>query len=221
MIKKTLIIVSMIMVSGCAADKHVTISQQTAATLSGKVLQKSKYEKPDFSAMTFKKASFGLIGAGSMIAAGNDIIEKNLVEDPAIYMSEEIGLALSDKYGLSNSQVNPESCPSDNLNTVINTYKQADLILDIKTIGWGFLYYPTHWKSYHLNYGARLRLIDTQNKKVIAEESCKYFPEYSEDAPSYNDLVDNNAAGLKNELHKAADYCIEIFKEKAFQIKHN
>jgi hypothetical protein len=220
MLKKTVIIVFLIMLSACAT-KHVTISQQTGATLSGKVLQNSKYEKPDFSAMTAGKALFGMIGAASMISAGNDIVEKNLVEDPAIYISEKIGLALSDKYNLPSSQLKPETCVSDDINTVINTYKQADLILDIETIGWGFLYYPTHWKSYRINYGARLRLIDTQSKKVIAEESCRYLPEYSEDNPSYNDLVDNNAAGLKHELRKAGDYCIEFFKEKAFQMKHN
>ncbi len=220
MLKKTLIIVSLIMVSACAT-KHVPISQQTGATLSGKVLQNSKYEKPDFSAMTAGSAAFGLIGAAAMISTGNDIIEKNLVEDPAINISEKIGLALSDRFGISISQLKPETCASDDINTVINTYEQADLILDIKTIGWGFLYYPTHWKSYHLNYGSHLRLIDTQSKKVIAEESCRYFPEYSEDAPSYNDLVDNNAAGLKHELSKAGDYCVEFFKEKAFQMKHN
>jgi hypothetical protein len=38
---------------------------------------------------------------------------------------------------------------------------------------------------------------------------------------SYNNFVDNNASELKRELRKDSDYCVEFFKEKAFQMKHN
>ena len=90
--------------------------------------------------------------------------------------------------------------------------------LDIRTTFWGFAYFPTDWDSYRIIYSAHLRLIDRQSAKVIAEEFCEYTPEYSEDAPSHDDLVESNASGLKRELHKAADYCIKCFKDKTFQM---
>jgi hypothetical protein len=220
MFKKILIIGFLMMIVGCVSIKHVPISQQTAVTLSGKVLQNSLYKKPDFAAYTFVKAGLGLIGALAIISEGNDIIEKNSVEDPANYISEQLGLTLSEKYGVSILHVEPVISVSDDLNELLKTYSQTNLLLDVRTFLWAFWYFPTDWNNYRIQYTARLRLIDTQKREIIAEEFCRYLPEYNntEDAPSYNELVDNNATGLKSELRKAADYCIEFFKKEAFRI---
>ena len=141
MFKKTLtIIILLTMIVGCASIRHVPLSQEIAVTLSGRVLQNTTYEKPDFCAMTADKAMClgGIIGALASINAGNNIIEKNSVEDPAIYISEKLGLALSDKFGVLISKSKPVISESDDINDLISTYREADFILDIKTIYWCF-----------------------------------------------------------------------------------
>jgi hypothetical protein len=64
-----------------------------------------------------------------------------------------------------------------------------------------------------------LRLIDTETKNVIAQDSCLRMPKYEDTnkAPTYDYLMDNNAQGLKNELDDSAAYCIEYYKNSIFK----
>jgi hypothetical protein len=77
-----------------------------------------------------------------------------------------------------------------------------------------FIYVPTDWDNYRVLYSARPRVIDRQQKAVIAEGFCSYKPEYEDTnkAPTREDLVGNDAEGLKRELAKAADCCIAFFR---------
>jgi hypothetical protein len=109
---------------------------------------------------------------------------------------------------------------SDDVGALAKTYANAELILDVKTIGWSFLYFPTDFNNYRVMYSARLRLIDRQRQAVMAEEFCSYTPEYEDTnkAPSYDELVGNNAAGLKRELANAARHCVELFQRSAVRM---
>ena len=66
---------------------------------------------------------------------------------------------------------------------------------------------------------ARLRAIDRQQKAVIAEGFYAYKPEYEDtnQAPTREALIGNNAEGPKRELLKAADYCTTLFRTNTFR----
>lgn len=191
-----LIIPMFTMFLGCASVGHVPLTADVAKSLNGKIIHRSQYTKADFSAITA-----GNVITSSFIQEGNKIVEINYIDDPAVGISEKIIVAMSEKYGLSMLEEQ-------------NTYSDPDLILGVKTLAWGFNYYRTDWNNYRIFYRSRLRLIGENGQKIIAEGECYYEPKYANtnDSPSYDDLINNNAKGLKNEFAKAALYCEEFFK---------
>jgi hypothetical protein len=96
-------------------------------------------------------------------------------------------------------------------------YSGADLLLDVQTVNWGFAYFPTDWNNYRVIYSAKARLIDTKTRKVLAEGFCSRVPEKTDDAPSHEELLANQAARLKQELEAAADHCISEFRAKVLK----
>ena len=88
-------------------------------------------------------------------------------------------------------------------------YSKADLLLDVRTVDWNFIYFPTDWNSYQVIYRSKLRVIDTKNAKLLAEGYCERGPGKTSDATLHDQLVDNCAAGLKQRLAKHAESCLE------------
>ena len=97
-------------------------------------------------------------------------------------------------------------------------YGDSDVLLDVQTVGWGFSYFPTDWNSYRVTYNAKARVIETRGGKLLAEASCVRVPENGPEAPSYDQLTSNGAAGLKAELKKAAEQCVVEFRSKLLGI---
>jgi hypothetical protein len=64
-------------------------------------------------------------------------------------------------------------------------------------------------------YKAKLRLIDTEGQRTVAEGFCAYIPEKTAEAPSREELIDSDAELLKAELQVAAEYCVDEFRAKA------
>jgi hypothetical protein len=92
--------------------------------------------------------------------------------------------------------------------------------MDSRTLGWAYTYFPDHWGTYRLLYTAKLRLIDTHSKSVIAEGLCKKVPEYSSDLPDHDKLTANGGEWVKAQLGTYADACIDEFGTTAFNLPH-
>jgi len=206
-----------ILLSGCANVATRPIKENTINQLSGKSITSSHYKKPDFGAMIAGKASFAMIGAFAMIAEGNRIIRENNVDDPAVYIANKLNEELGNRHNMAVNLNNDKIADSKSIDSLVSKYKDSNYIMDVHTINWSFAYFPTDWNSYRVIYTAKLRLIDTKTKKVIAEDFCKRIPEYEDtnSAPTHDQLVDNNATGLKKELSIAADHCVDYFRKSA------
>ncbi len=213
MVKKILIILVSIFMSACVSTKNIRIDTDSSALMAGKTMAVSTSDRPDFAAMTAGKASFGMIGSFAMISAGNKIIKKNGIEDPASFIASELARDISEIYSLSVTL--PIGAGNNNdIEYLVKAYSENNYILDVRTINWSFVYFPTDWNNYRVIYSAKLRLIDVATKKVIAEAFCARVPEKSSDSPSRDQLLSNNAARLKEELREAADYCIKDVRKK-------
>jgi hypothetical protein len=212
-------LVCAVIVSGCVAVRQAPLPESESSRFAGRTLQRSLYPKPDFAAYTAGKAGFGMIGAALIIQAGNEIVREHAVEDPAARISQEAAQTLVERYGLQLSTSEPKVSQSDDIGALVQTYGEADLILDVKTINWMFIYFPTDWSHYRILYSARLRVIDRQQKTVIGEGFCAYKQEYEDTkkAPTRDELLKNDAEGLKRELAKAGDYCITFFRSGTFR----
>lgn len=204
-------------IAGCVSVEQIPMSAQSAEVLKDKELALTEREKPDFSAMTPARGAFGMIGAAVTISEGNKLVKEHGVEDPAPYIARTLASGLQGRY---NTRVSPKGAPvaSDEVTDLVKNAPGSDLVLDVRTINWSFVYFPTSWGRYRVIYSARLRLVDAKGGRVLAEGGCHRAPEQTPDAPSYDELVANSAERLKRELKAAADFCIGEFKSKTLAL---
>jgi hypothetical protein len=203
--------------TGCAT-KTVPLASSIGSAYRGKSITYSIHETPGFSAMTADKAAFGGLGAAAMISKGNEIIQENKVQDPAATIGATLVQDLATKYGLIVQQPTVRTAakkPSE----IASVYKDADLVLDIQTRGWGFAYFPLDWNNYYIMYSAKLQLIDTKQGTVLAVGSFAYDSKDNEKHPSYKQLTDNQAEGLKLEIIKARNQCIIESRQRIFNAR--
>ncbi|WP_459779033.1 hypothetical protein [Photobacterium sp. R1] len=217
MFRKSIAFAATLILSGCVSTNNIPIDEAKLTSAQPKSITVTQREKPDFSAMTAGKAYLGIFGAAAMISEGNEIVEQNHVEDPASYISQTLRKVLAQKYQLSVAE-SQQLIDSDDAADIAQAYHNADLILDIETINWSFVYYPTDWDNYRVIYSAKLRLVDARNESILAEGFCARVPEEEESAPSYEALLENNASILKSELRSAADHCIQEFEHNVLAI---
>jgi hypothetical protein len=218
---KKLIILSLAMAAfGCAGVKTIPLSDESIPMIEGRAISGSfADEKPGFGAMTAGKAMFGAVGAVAMISAGNKLVAENNVEDPAGYIYGALATELAKQYSLRLLEDNSITTSGTKLDELTAQVSDSRLLLDVRTMGWNFVYFPTTWDKYKVGYSAKLRLIDTSTKEILAESMCsKSSHEDSDTAPTYDELVANQAAKLKQELRAAADYCVSDFKKNTLRL---
>lgn len=217
MTKKLNLALPLMLLAGCAGsvDKPLGISQ--ADQISGRSLVVVAHEKPTFVAATARKAMFGAFGAMAMASAGDDIVAKNDIEDPSIYIGEEIAKSLATRYNVAANEETSIS-DTDDPDRLASRYSGADLVLFTQTRGWSFMYFPTDWDNYRVGLNVTVKLFDRKRNSVLAAANCAYSPEYpdSDEAPTRDELLANNASGLKAELKKGADHCLQKFLSETF-----
>jgi hypothetical protein len=106
----------------------------------------------------------------------------------------------------------------DDVHKLASSYTGADYLLDIKTLGWAYIYYPTNWTHYKVLYNARMRMIDSSTQKIIAEAGCNSTEGDDNNPPSSDELLDSNASLLKAYLAKAASGCANVFAKDILKL---
>jgi hypothetical protein len=200
--------------AGCVSTKNVPLKKEALAAHQAGTASLTVREKPSFSAMTAGKAMFGMIGAAAMISAGNALVKENEVEDPAGYIGSKLLDGLASENALTVVPANGAIAKSNEPKELAKLYPQADVLLDVQTINWSLVYFPTDWNSYRVIYSAKLRVIDRKKGTLLADGFCARVPDQTPQSPSYAQLTDNKAAGLKQELMIAADFCVNEFRNK-------
>lgn len=204
--------------TGCATYEKRPVSQEAVSSLRGQPIAVTTRKVPDFTAMTPAKAAFGLLGAAAMVSDGNNIVATNKVADPANAIASDLSSALSTAYSTTVAPT-PVNADKDDVATIAAGAKDAArFVIDVQTVNWSFVYFPSAWGSYRVIYTAKARLIDVRSKTVVAEGFCKRIPEDSTNAPSYDDLVANQAARLKSELALATQECVKTLKTEMLAI---
>src|SRR5205085_11230631 len=212
--------------AGCVSVQEIPMTAASVDVVRGRELSLSVRDKPDFGAMTAGKmaggALFGALGgaiAGSaMVSAGNELVAQNAIADPAEKIGAALGATLREKLAARPVAFRTR-LSSDEVTEVTKAPSGMDLVLDVRTIGWGFVYFPTSWSKYRVIYSARARLLDAKKGQVLAESGCAMPVAQDADvAPTYDELVANGARRLKDELQKAAEYCAGQFATRMFSV---
>jgi len=209
-------LIALCILSGCVSTKIAPVDRTVLSGFHGGSMVIAQREKPSFSAATAGKAAFALIGAAAMISSGNAIVRENEIPDPAVHIGQTLASDLVNDDALTLVQ-STSTAETMDIARLAKEYAAADLLLDVQTINWSFVYFPTNWAHYRVIYSAKLRLIDTRHAKLIADGFCGHVPEETADAPTRDELLQNGAARLKQELTTAADYCINEFRTRVLR----
>jgi hypothetical protein len=203
--------------TGCVSVNQAALNTDTSTKLQGRSVAASKYATPDFTAMTAGKAAFAILGAVAMIAEGNGIVRDNAIDDPALTIAAGLQSRLGTAKGMT-AVTNTAITSKNDLPSVIASNPGADYVLDVQTLNWSFLYFPTNWTHYRVMYTARVRLIDAASKTVVAESGCKSVPSDDKNAPTYDELLADKAALLKSHLAKAAAECVDQVARETLKV---
>ncbi len=199
------------MLSACGRNRTVKADLPVLQQGGHLAITVVKRELTPFGAMTAGRL---MLGANHMVDVGNALVKDNHVEDPAVAIADALSRALADQLSLP-VRLADNPLKSTNPAAIAKQYPGAGLLLDIQTFHWGLVFHPMDWDSYAVVYSVKMRLVDTSTGKLVAEGVCTRAPKHSADAPSYEELVDNNAAGLKERLKRSGEQCQEELKSKA------
>jgi len=204
------ILTATISFTGCISVKTDPLeAHEETGLLQSSVAVAHYDEQPDFTAQTAANVQFGLLGLASAIESGNNMIDENNIQDPAITIASRLAEEIQSNYHVTLADqpvvISPDTKPRD----FSTHFSQVDYVIDVKTLGWGSIYYPSDWDNYRVIYQAHARLVETNSGDVVAEVLCAFLPEYedTELAPSYEDLEAGEA--LQTELNRSVDLCVE------------
>jgi hypothetical protein len=207
--KKWIVPIVAMLLTGCVSTATRTIDAQALSAVRNQSVVSTLRPVPDFSAMTATKVTFGIIGAAMMISEGNKIIAENKVADPADAIAAALTGAMRSSHGMQVVE-QPLRLDSEEPERIAELAKgKARYVLDVRTTGWMFGYFPTDWIHYRVMYAVKARLIDVDARSVVAEAFCKRTPDSNTNAPTYDDMLAGGAARLKAELSAFGNACTE------------
>jgi len=174
------------------------------------------HKKASFLAMTSGKAAFAMFGALAALSEGDKVVKDNNIADPAGAIADRIGTELAGRLKTP-APVTVSEFDEDSNTDIAKAAGGKGLAFYVEAVGWGFSYYSTSWGHYHVNYDARMRLVDAATGQTIAQAPCKY--ETGEDgAPDYDTMMADNAAFIKKVMASAADSCVAVVEDKMLGI---
>ncbi len=65
------------------------------------------------------------------------------MEDPAIAMSKELAEALRKRYKMTQVTSSPVEVKTDDVAQLRSQFGGADFLLDVRTVDWSYIYFPT------------------------------------------------------------------------------
>jgi len=199
-------------ISGCSVQA-IKPSEEAIKGLAGKSITAVHFEKTDFSAMKAGNAMFGAIGGLAAVSSGNALIAEHGVDDPSAAIAKLLSAAVKEKFGASTvSEVAQAiSRDVDEPEAVVKaTGSTVGYVLDVKSLNWGLIYFPTNWTHYRMLYSVRGRLINAANGDVVAQMPCSFNSDTEETAPDYDQLIADNGALLKKKAADAAVACAKV-----------
>ncbi len=203
-------------VSGCVSTK--TSALEDSARLRARSVALTSRPRAAFMATTAGKASFALIGALAMERAGNALVTREGIADPAVEVGQALLAAAEKTYGVVPAPGDPVKIDTTDIAQLARAAKGADFLLDVQSYGQSFSYFPTDWSHYWVMTMLNVRLIDVPGARLVAEGHCAPSTHDDANPPDYDTLVGNHATRLKATLDAQRDRCIAMFKQQVLKI---
>lgn len=170
---------------------------------------------------SFNPSGGGLVSAAIESDAGARIFRDNGIADPASNLAFQLSDDLRRRYGLQLEQ-QTVSFSDDDPTQIAVAYPAADLVLDVRIDNLSVAPFSQTSSRYGLQYAAYVRLIDAKVVRpldgkrglVIAHGTCIRKSEETSGAPTYDELLGNQARRLKADLAEAVRFCVDEFRTK-------
>ena len=196
--------------SGCVSEQSVRLTDEDAHSLKGRSLV-TTIGNPTFSVVAPGGAAMPLSDIASVDASGGQIIKVPGVLDPAIRIGGRLADYLEAKRAMViKSKGNLEE--KSTVESLASVYGSADYVLDVRTKIWDVRSTSAESNKYFIAYAAVIRLIDTREKKILAQGICRRTKPQPGDSASLDKLRRDEGAELKAEIMKVEDYCIDLAK---------
>lgn len=200
-----------------AKEKMIPLAEADAAALAGKTVALTVHERPSFTAMTAGKAGFGLLGAAAMISAGNKIIDENQIQDPAEIVRTQLAAALRDNHSVQLRDLDTVATKAKKPKELAALHPESDFVLDVRSGGWMFAYYPTRWGSYWVGYSVQVQLVDTKTGRQVSNVACNANTHENPNSPSREQLLGDGAKLLKDVTASLGWTCVQILAKEQFK----
>jgi hypothetical protein len=207
-----------LLLGGCVSTRNAPLSADHTQALQGKTIALSNRPRADFVAMTAGKAAFALVGAVAMIEAGNAIVKDNNIDDPTVLLAQNLVSAAEVRYGVMAATPPSVAIDTTDLARMAHAAGNADLLLDVQSLGSQFRYFPTDWSHYAVDSAFKVRLLDVRSASLIAEGFCRQTTQKDPSPPTKDELLADNAARLKSILATQRDACLQQLKKDVFGV---
>lgn len=224
--KIVIAVCAVLLLSGCVNMKNSPLSEETKQALSGKSVVQTIQIQPRFSIVTAGEMLYYTLPPGSVYglagALSGDAFNSKQVKagDPALIINNSLADKLQSKFSMVRQEQEISVVDMDDVNQLAAKFSNNDYVLDVQTVYWSAIYFPTNWVRYQVLYTARSRLIDTKQARVVAESGCarRQWPGSSDGAPTYDELLADDAARLKQTLAEHAESCFEEMSKQMFDL---
>lgn len=201
-----------------AKDALIPLSEADGAQLNGKTVALPVHERPSFVAMTPGKATFALLGAAAMIAAGNKLVAQHHIEDPAQLLREQLSIALKESLGALPQPIDATATKATKPKELAALHPEADYVLDVRSAGWNYAYYPTKWATYWVGYSVQVQLIDTKTGRQVSNAACNANTNKHPNPPSGDALLADDAKLLKDVIAGLGWTCVQLLGKEQFKL---
>ena len=212
------VLFAFVILAGCVSTRNATLSEEGTRGWRGKSVALSARPRADFVASTGGKAAFALLSAAAMISAGNDIVQKNGIEDPVPILGEGLLRAAQTRYGVIAATPARVSIDTSDIGKLAHAAAGADLLLDVQSLESQFRYFPTDWNHYAVDSTFKVFLIDVHKGSLIAEGFCRQTTQKDPSPPTKDELLGDGAMRLKAVLTKQREACLEQLKKDVLAI---
>jgi hypothetical protein len=205
---------SFLLVGNALAD-DAPVSPETWNAYQATTLTVATHKQTDFMAMTSGRAMFGMIGAFTMIGAGNRLVGEDQLVDPALAIAARLSTDVANR--IKPASITPlANQDSSSEDALARAAGGKGVVLDVETTGWGYMYFSLDWSHYRAIYSARVRLVDAATGKVIAKTRCNIDPDKDATSPTGDEMLANKGERLKAMLAADGDQCLASVEKDLF-----
>lgn len=217
--KPALLAVVALMAAGQAAARNemLPLAAQDAQALHGRTIAQTLHEPPSLMAMTAGKAAFGLLGAGAMAAAGNALVKDKQIPDPAVMVRDQLGSAISQAFGAQLLPLDTTPTKAKKPRDLAKLHADADYVLDVRSGGWSYTYFPTQWGHYWVGYSVQVQLVETRSGRLVSNLACNSHTMNESDPPPTLDMLHADDARLLKHITAALGArCVQLLGKQQF-----